>query len=348
MTPRGQPAVGAVIARFPRVRVLVAGDLMLDHFIWGTVERISPEAPVPVVQVTTESRRLGGAANVIHNLRALGGRVIGCGVVGGDAAGRQLVDDLRDLGADVAGVARNRGAATTRKTRIIAHQQQVVRLDREDSTQGDGRAAARARGFLLAHLLRADVVVISDYGKGLITPPLLAALAAMRARRPFPLVIDPKKVNYPHYRRPSLVTPNREEASQASGIEIRDAASLARAGAALLAGWQAEAVLITRGEQGMSLFVPGAPPRHFPTVARHVYDVTGAGDTVVATCALALGARASLETAAVLANHAAGIVVGEVGTATVTAAQLKADLRGRGEGKSTGTRRNRGTRAGKK
>jgi D-beta-D-heptose 7-phosphate kinase/D-beta-D-heptose 1-phosphate adenosyltransferase len=320
----------AVIARFPRVRVLVAGDLMLDHFIWGKVERISPEAPVPVVQVTAESRRLGGAANVAHNVRALGGGVLACGVVGADPAGRQLVDDLRRLGADVTGIVSSRRAATTRKTRIIAHQQQVVRLDREDAAQGDTRAAARARGFLLAHIGRADVVVVSDYGKGLVTPPLLAALAAVRARRPFALVIDPKQVNYAHYRRPSLVTPNRDEASEASGIEIRDPKSLSRAGSRLLARWQADAVLITRGEEGMSLFVAGAPEHHFPTAARHVYDVTGAGDTVVATCALALGAGASLETAAVLANHAAGIVVGEVGTATVTAAQLQAELDGRG------------------
>ena len=323
-------AAATVIRRFPRVRVLVAGDLMLDHFIWGSVERISPEAPVPVVQVTAESRRLGGAANVIHNLRSLGGQVTACGVVGADDAGRQLVDELRRLGADVSGVMQSRGAATTRKTRIIAHQQQVVRLDREDAAQRDSGAAARARGFLLATLARADVVVVSDYGKGLITPALLAALAALRAQRSFPLIIDPKKVNYAHYRGPSLVTPNREEASQASGIEILDAKSLSRAGAVLLERWQAEAVLVTRGEHGMALFARGAPERHFPTVARHVYDVTGAGDTVVATCALALGARASLETAAVLANHAAGIVVGEVGTATVTARQLRADLDGRG------------------
>jgi D-beta-D-heptose 7-phosphate kinase/D-beta-D-heptose 1-phosphate adenosyltransferase len=334
----GTRAAAQVIRRFPRVRVLVAGDLMLDNFIWGTVERISPEAPVPVVRVSAESRRLGGAANVIHNLRALGGQVIACGVVGSDAAGRQLVADLRRLGVNVAGVVQSRGAATTRKTRIIAHQQQVVRLDREDDAHGDSRAAARARGFLLAELRRADVVVISDYGKGLISAPLLAALAALRSRRPFPLVVDPKKLNFAYYRQPSLVTPNREEASQAAGVEIRDATSLARAGAALLARWQADAVLITRGELGMSLFERGAPPRHFPTAARHVFDVTGAGDTVVAACALALGARASLETAAILANHAAGIVVGEVGTATVSAKQLQADLRGRGAGREEKSR----------
>lgn len=325
--PRGSDAsIGRVIGRFARVRVLVAGDLMLDHFVWGKVERISPEAPVPVVQVTDESRRLGGAANVMHNVRALGGQVIACGVVGADAAGRELVHELRRLGVDVAGVIQSRGAATTRKTRIIAHQQQVVRLDREDAAQADSTAAARARGFLLGNVHSADVVVVSDYGKGLITPALLAALAALRARRAFPLVIDPKKVNFAHYRLPSLVTPNRDEASLAAGIDIGDGRSLSRAGAALLERWQAEAVLITRGEQGMSLFVPGAAERHFSTVARRVYDVTGAGDTVVATCALALGAGAGLETAAILANHAAGIVVGEVGTATVSAQQLKTDV----------------------
>ena len=326
----GDPA--AVVARFRRVKVLVAGDLMLDHFVWGTVDRISPEAPVPVVRVTAESRRLGGAANVVHNLRALGGSVAACGVIGADAAGRDLLDELRRLGVNAEGVVQSRSAVTTRKTRIIAHQQQVVRLDREDEGRRDSSAAARARGFLLAHLGSADVVVISDYGKGLVTPELLAALAAMRRQRPFPLLIDPKKANFVHYRGASLLTPNRDEASQASGIEIRDAASLARAGAALLERWEADAVLITRGEHGMSLFARGTPARHFPTVARQVYDVTGAGDTVVAACALALGAGASLEAAAVLANHAAGIVVGEVGTATVSAAELRADLKGRKPG----------------
>jgi D-beta-D-heptose 7-phosphate kinase/D-beta-D-heptose 1-phosphate adenosyltransferase len=327
MARRENPA--AVVDRFRRVTVLVAGDLMLDHFVWGSVDRISPEAPVPVVQVTAESRRLGGAANVAHNIRALGGSAIVCGVVGADPAGRDLLDELRRIGADPAGVVQSRAAVTTRKTRIIAHQQQVVRLDREDEARRDSSAAARARGFLLANLASADVVVISDYGKGLVTPALLDALAAMRRRRPFPLLIDPKKANFAHYRGASLLTPNRDEASQAAGIEIRDAASLARAGAALLERWRAEAVLITRGEHGMSLFAGGQPARHFPTVARHVFDVTGAGDTVVAACALALGAGAGLEAAAVLANHAAGIVVGEVGTATVTAKQLRADLKGR-------------------
>ena len=227
---RAAPNPAAIIPRFRGVTVLVAGDLMLDEFLWGRVERISPEAPVPVVEVKSETMRLGGAANVASNIVALGGRVRLCGVVGDDAAGRQLVDELDRIGIDTEGVVQARDEATTRKTRIIAHQQQVVRLDREDARRPQGRAAARARGTLLSHLWRADVVVVSDYGKGVISAELLAALAAARARRAFPLLIDPKRVNFSHYRRATLITPNRDEASQASGIEIHDDASLAAAG----------------------------------------------------------------------------------------------------------------------
>jgi D-beta-D-heptose 7-phosphate kinase/D-beta-D-heptose 1-phosphate adenosyltransferase len=299
---------------------------MLDQFIWGKVDRISPEAPVPVVLVTSESFHLGGAANVVRNVRSLGGRAIACGVIGDDSAGRLVREKLKQLGASMDGVACARNHATIQKTRIIAHQQQVVRLDREDEAHGNSAGAKRAREFLLSHVGDADVVVVSDYGKGFINPELLSALADARRRRPFRLVIDPKQPNFPHYRAASLVTPNQKEASFAAGIEIRSEADLAQVGAELLRRWNAEAVLITRGEQGMSLLRPGVPPRHFATVARHVFDVTGAGDTVVATCALALGAGADLETAAMLANHAAGIVVGEVGTATVTTSELQADL----------------------
>lgn len=317
----------AVIPRFRGVSVLVAGDVMLDEFLWGRVERISPEAPVPVVEVKSETVRLGGAANVAANIVALGGTVRLCGVIGDDAAGHRLLDELARIGVDTEGVERAHDEATTLKTRIIAHQQQVVRLDREEPRRRGGRAAARARGTFLANLWRADVAVVSDYGKGVISGELLAALGAARERRPFPLVVDPKKVNFAHYRRPSLITPNRDEASQASGIDIVDDATLAAAGAELLNRWHAEAVLITRGEHGMSLFRPGQPTRHIPTVARRVFDVTGAGDTVVATCATAIGAGAEMGDAAVLANHAAGVVVGEIGTATVTAAQLKEDMK---------------------
>lgn len=318
------------IGRFRQCRVLVAGDLMLDQFVWGTVDRISPEAPVPVVRVTDEGFRLGGAANVMANLRALGGVVIACGMVGNDGAGRELISLLQGLGIETAGVCRSRTDRTICKTRVLAQQQQMIRLDREPGDGARSAAAARARGHLLSRLRDADVVVISDYGKGLITPELLQVLSEIRRRRPFGLIIDPKDANFAHYSGASLVTPNRDEASRAAGVEIRDRASLEKAGRELVRGWRADAVLITRGEEGMSLFVHDGPTRHFPTVARRVFDVTGAGDTVVATCALAIGAGADLPTAAILANHAAGLVVGEVGTATVSASELRADLRRRG------------------
>ncbi len=313
--------------RFRAAKVLVVGDLMLDEFVWGRVERISPEGPVPVVHVEREEHRLGAAANVAHNIRALGGRVLICGALGDDAAGHRLVGALRTARIDAKGVFLSRSESTIRKTRVIAHQQQVTRLDRENEHHGRSRAALQARAYALARLWQTDAVVLSDYGKGMITEGFLTAIAAARARRPFRLIIDPKRSNFPFYRGASLLTPNREEASQAAGVDIRDHESLLTAGATLLTRWQAEAVLITRGEEGMTLFRRGRPPRHFSTMARQVFDVTGAGDTVVAACALALAAGTSLETAAVLANHAAGIVVGQVGTAVVTADQLRSSVR---------------------
>ncbi|HVN84453.1 MAG TPA: D-glycero-beta-D-manno-heptose-7-phosphate kinase [Candidatus Binatia bacterium] len=325
MTIDGLPSF---LRRFSRVRAVVIGDLILDQFIWGRVERISPEAPVPVVQVSDESFRLGGAANVVHNLRTLGGgRVAVCGLVGSDAAGRQLRRLLRDIGATTTAVASSRRLHTTRKTRIVAHQQQLVRLDRDQTPATAAAAAAQLRRGIARHVRTCDVVVISDYGKGVVTAELLRWLAAERRRRGFCYVVDPKMQNFDHYRGATLMTPNVSEASRAAGVDIRDEASLRKAGALLLERWQADAVLITRGEHGMTLFKRGAAVHHFPTLARHVFDVTGAGDTVVAVCALALGAGATMEAAAVLANHAAGIVVGEVGTATVSLAALRADLR---------------------
>jgi D-beta-D-heptose 7-phosphate kinase/D-beta-D-heptose 1-phosphate adenosyltransferase len=318
-----------LVERFARVRVLVVGDLMLDQFVWGKVRRISPEAPVPVVQLTREELRPGGAGNVASNIAALGGRAAACGIVGRDAAGERLGDALRALKVATDGIVVARAGETTQKTRIIAHHQQVVRLDRESNGGPDAASARRVRDFVLRQRAKYDVVIVSDYGKGAVGPELLGALAEAHTRAPFTWVIDPKRANFAHYRRASLVKPNREEAAEAAGIEIRDAASLREAGARLLERWEAGAVLISRGEEGMALFKPGGRRtrvvvEEFPTVAREVFDVTGAGDTVLATCALALGAGGSLEEATVLANHAAGIVVGKIGTATVGAAELRA------------------------
>jgi D-beta-D-heptose 7-phosphate kinase/D-beta-D-heptose 1-phosphate adenosyltransferase len=326
MTARDRARLRALVRRFARVRVLVLGDLMLDRFVWGEVRRISPEAPVPVVRVTAEETRAGGAGNVVTNVAALGGRVGAAGIVGADGAGTKLLDALRRVGADTAAVLRARRHATIEKTRIIAHHQQVVRLDHE---RPDGLGTALQRRLIervLARLPRADVLVVSDYGKGAVGPELLARLAAVHEQRPFTWVVDPKGVNFGHYRRASLVKPNLGEAAVAAGVEIKDEASLRQAGRILLERWQAEAVLISRSEEGMTLFRPGGKAHTFPTAAREVFDVTGAGDTVVATCALALGAGGSLEDATLLANHAAGIVVGKVGTATVNARELVAAL----------------------
>jgi rfaE bifunctional protein kinase chain/domain len=316
--------LASVLKRFSQVRVLVIGDLMLDRYIWGQVERISPEAPVPVVRVTRESIHAGGAGNVVANVRALGGKVEACGIVGRDQAGRRLVQELSGIGAGVAGVVASQMTTTTSKTRIIAHSQQVVRLDREQRDGLDDRARARVRAFVQQRLSDCNVMVVSDYGKGVIDAELLTLLVARRQSHRFVYLIDPKRRNFAHYRGASLVKPNTEEAGLAAGIEIRNETDLLQAGTRLLDLWQAEAILVSRGEEGMSLFKRHGQAKHFSTTAREVFDVTGAGDTVLATCALALGAGATLEEATILANHAAGIVVGKVGTATVSPEELAA------------------------
>ena len=313
-----------IIRRFSRVRLLVVGDLMLDHFVTGKVDRISPEAPVPVVTVSRESFHLGGAANVAANVRALGGRVTIVGVIGRDETGRHILDELRHIGVGVGGVLATSSLPTTRKTRIVAHQQQVVRLDYEKRVL-DGDLERRVRDRVQRLLARSAGVVVSDYGKGVVSPALLADLAVRPAGKP-PLFIDPKKGNFPNYRNATLVKPNLDAAQAASGVDVHDDASLRLAGQRLVDAWRSEAVLISRGEAGMSLFRRGRRMAQFPTAAREVFDVTGAGDTVLATAALAVASGASFEDAAVLANRAAGIVVGKAGTATVSAKELIADL----------------------
>ena len=319
--------LSTMLERFSQVRVLVIGDLMLDRYIWGQVERISPEAPVPVVRVTRESLHAGGAGNVAANIRSLGGSVVTCGVIGKDQAGHRLRQELNAIGASTMGILTHRTMTTTSKTRIIAHSQQVVRLDREQNESLNIRIRSQLRRLVQQQVQGCDVVVVSDYGKGVIDADLLALLAELREHQRFVYVIDPKRRNYTHYRGATLVKPNKEEAGQAAGLEIRSEPNLRQAGTHLLDLWQAEAVLVSRGEEGMSLFKRGESVQHFPTTAREIFDVTGAGDTVLATCALALGAGATLEEATILANHAAGIVVGKVGTATVTPSEMIDALR---------------------
>jgi rfaE bifunctional protein kinase chain/domain len=314
-----------IVEKFPKVRIMVIGDLMLDRFIWGEVERISPEAPVPVLRVSAENFRLGGAANVVHNICSLGGAALVCGVLGRDEAGRRVLASLRRVRASTAGVLSVFRYQTTQKTRIIAspRHQQIVRLDRENHGVIERSVLTKLRAFVQKTASRCDAVVISDYGKGVVHEELLATVGELAVKKRMVYVIDPKKENYGRYRHPTLVTPNKNEASEASGIAICDDASLRAAGRKLLRLWRAQAVMITRGPEGVSLFRQATTCRDFPTEARDVFDVTGAGDTVVAVCALALASGADYEDAAVLANVTAGLVGDEVGTVAVPQQKLR-------------------------
>lgn len=314
-----------VIDSFKQSRVVVIGDLLLDEYIWGQVERISPEAPVVVVRQTEESKRLGGAGNVVHNLIALGAQVSVCGVVGDDDAGRVLVSMLETLGADTDGVLIDRTRPTPVKTRVIAHGQQVVRVDREHTgiiapTYQEGIAA-----HLESQLSHASGVVVSDYAKGTISPPLFNRIEKGYAEGSLgagkiPVLVDPKAPNFSLYRGATVIKPNRKEAEEASLIRIHERKDAIRAGKKLLEKWNTEMVLITLGELGMVLVAPqdGENPEvEVDTVARDVFDVSGAGDTVSAAFLLSLAAGATCTQAANISNIAAGIVVGEVGTVAV-------------------------------
>jgi rfaE bifunctional protein kinase chain/domain len=314
-----------LLQKFATVHLLVIGDLMLDRFIWGEVERLSPEAPVPVLRVVSEESSLGGAANVVQNIRALGGRVTACGIVGRDDAGRRVLQALRSAGASIAGVVSDKEFQTIQKSRVIAspHHQQIVRLDRESRRPIERRTLGKIREFVASSAARYHGIVISDYGKGVIHEELLQHVATAAAREKIVTIVDPKKENYDCYQFPTLITPNKSEASEASGIAIHDENSLCVAGKKLVRKWRAQAVLITRGAEGMSLFRPRVVPKHFPTEPKNVFDVTGAGDTVVAMSALGLASGAGFDEAAVLANLAAGFVGDEIGTVAVPAAKIK-------------------------
>lgn len=301
-------------------KILVIGDLILDHYIWGKVNRISPEAPVPIVEVTDENFLLGGASNVAHNIAALGGHVTLAGVAGDDRGGEILRKMLAEKGIECGGVFWS-SRPTTVKTRVIAHSQQMVRFDREDSARVEGKVLKGLVDFIHSETSIHDSVIISDYRKGVISSDLVREVLRKTRPKNIFVAVDPKVGHFHCYKNVSLITPNVSEASIASGIEIRDEKSLLRAGKTLLRKIPCDAVLITRGEHGMSLFTKDKVV-HIPTAAKNVYDVTGAGDTVIAAFALSHAAGADMTESAVIANHAAGIVVGEVGTAVVTPEKL--------------------------
>jgi D-beta-D-heptose 7-phosphate kinase/D-beta-D-heptose 1-phosphate adenosyltransferase len=310
--------------RFSGRKVLVVGDLMVDHYLWGTVERISPEAPVPVVHVTSESTLPGGAANVLHNILTLGGSALLCGVVGADDAGRWLMKTLTERAGDCSGVVVDPDRLTIRKTRVVAHQQQVVRFDHEQRASLSPKIERQLSDQIARSAPDADVIVVSDYAKGAITPKVMNAIRAAAGKTP--VIVDPKVPHLARYKKVSLMTPNHLEASLFSGIKIVDEKTLCRAGAALLRKAECSAVLITRGAAGMTLFEREKKPVHIPTEAQAVFDVTGAGDTVVSTLALAVAAGATWYDAARLANIAAGLAVESIGTTAISLAGLRARL----------------------
>jgi D-beta-D-heptose 7-phosphate kinase/D-beta-D-heptose 1-phosphate adenosyltransferase len=302
---------------------------MLDEFIWGRVARISPEAPVPVVEVTGQSFHLGGAGNVAANVRSLGGAAVLAGVVGRDAAGERVSEALRGTGVSSRLVVSDGGRPTTVKTRIVAHHQQVVRTDREDAGDVTGRMQDALLAAVQQEIASCHALVVSDYQKGVVTASLLKRALPLARRRRLPVLVDPKLRHFHLYRGVTVVTPNQQEAEQATGIRIRGDADLLAAGRRILSLLDCRAVLITRGEHGLSLFERGRAPLHVPTAAREVFDVTGAGDSVIATMALAVGAGATRAEAAVLANCAAGVVVGKVGTAQASPDEVLAAVRAR-------------------
>jgi rfaE bifunctional protein kinase chain/domain len=317
------------IGRFPSCRLLVVGDIMLDEYVWGDVRRISPEAPVPVVAVIRDTRTLGGAANVALNVASLGAGVDVAGLVGADPAGREITRMLRNRGIGVAGLVVDPDRPTTVKTRVIAHQQQVVRVDREKKEPPTDKPRNVLKTHVLAALGRADGVVLSDYRKGALSRELVEEVAAAARKKGVFVAVDPKQTDFAYYRGCTVITPNKAEAEAAlGGRELLGDLAIWKGGKALLRKTGASAILLTRGEEGMSLVERGRRTFfHIPAQGRQVFDVTGAGDTVIGTLATGLGAGAPLRDAALLANVAAGVVVGEVGTAPITVEKLARALR---------------------
>ncbi len=318
-----------ILSRAQAKRILVIGDLMLDEFVWGKVGRISPEAPVPVVEVTGESFYPGGAANVARNLREFVDRVSVIGMFGKDRSGKQLGELLADQKIDIVNSIEDKNFRTIVKTRIIARHQQVVRVDRERIVGPSSRQIAKVVAAIQKNLSEIDAIIFEDYGKGFLAAELVRQIAHHTRAAAKLIAADPNSRNLIDWRGMTVVKPNRTEAFLAAGIPWRDPdespekdADLVRAGTILLERWDTKYILITLGEQGMMLFQKGEPPHHIPTKARQVFDVSGAGDTAIALFTLALACDATPAEAAEVANHGSAVVVGKLGTATVTRDEL--------------------------
>lgn len=311
------------LARLGGIRALVIGDLMLDEYLWGRTERISPEAPVQVVEIVREDLRLGGAGNVINNLVTLGCEVHVASVLGEGDDGRLLRARLQDRQVGTEGLQFDAGRTTSRKTRILAAGQQMMRYDRESRVPISPQQEERLAEYVRGAADRFQVILVSDYLKGVLTERLLQAVIAVGKQKGIPVVIDPKGQDYRKYRGATLLTPNRRETEVASGVDITDETSLRRAARTLMDRIDLETLMVTRSEEGISIFFRDGEEVHLPTQAREVFDVTGAGDTVLSLVGLGLAGGLNVSEAARLANLAAGVVVGKVGTSTVTVEELR-------------------------
>jgi len=327
----------SIIQKFNKARVLVIGDLILDEYIWGSVDRISPEAPVPVVWANKRTNVPGGAANVANNIRSLDGRVSLLGVVGSDENGSTLVAELKKRGVDTKGILVEPNRLTTVKTRILAGHQQVVRVDWEHRHSLSNQLNKRIAQFVRKHISEYDAVIIEDYGKGVINKELLEELTPLARKYKKIINVDPKEEHFQYYSNVTSITPNRKELENAvRNLKIKDTTNTFRintdklftdkdidlAAGQVLKYLDLDSILVTLGEQGIKLFEKGGRVEHIPTVAQEVFDVSGAGDTVISTFTLGLCAGASRSEAAHIANYAAGIVVGKVGTAATDRAEL--------------------------
>jgi rfaE bifunctional protein kinase chain/domain len=311
-----------LIENLSNTKILIIGDVMLDRYWWGDVTRISPEAPVPVVRLQKDTYVPGGAANVAMNTAGLGAKTILVGLVGNDPECRQLCESLEENGISAEHLVRSSERPTNVKTRVVAHNQQVVRIDRETTSPVSNSEAHNVIEAISATMDNVDVVLVSDYAKGILSTPVLDHIFSMTSRSKKPVVVDTKGKDYGKYRGATILTPNRKEAAEACNLEPESSGLVEHAGCLLLNDVDLKAILITQSEHGMTLFERNQDPRHYEAVSKEVYDVTGAGDTVAATLGVTLAAGAGFREAARLANIAAGIVVQQVGTAAISSEKL--------------------------
>lgn len=316
-----------IIQSFRKVKIMVVGDLMMDEYIWGSVSRISPEAPVPILKIAKRTCSPGGAANVVNNVVSLGGHVVPCGVIGGDLLGRKLKGLMRQQKINVSGIIVDGARPTTLKTRIMAQRHQMLRVDDESSQVLSQKILSKVLAFMRKKIKSVDAVIIEDYGKGVVTRELVREVIRMARKSKKIVAVDPKEKHFDIYKGITLITPNVHELSKAVDIVVDDRVDLNRAAKKLLGSLGCKMVLVTQGESGLTLYHKKQKPFRVPAMAREVFDVSGAGDTVIAVFCMAIAAGAELRAAARMANCAAGIVVGKLGVATVSPKELIARMR---------------------